>query len=57
MILFISKYYIHVLMVCADHNSFDLPVLDVLYVVSFFYVMTLDFVVSKSFLLIILYGE
>jgi hypothetical protein len=33
----------------ADHNIFDLPVLDVLYVGSFFYVMILDFVVSKSF--------
>jgi hypothetical protein len=43
MTLFISQYCIHVLLVCAYHNSFDLPML--------------DFVVSKSFLLIILCGK
>jgi hypothetical protein len=35
MTLFTSQYYIYVLVVCADHNSFEVPVLDVLYVSSF----------------------
>jgi hypothetical protein len=35
MTLFTSKYCIQVLVVCADHNSFDIPVLEVLYVGSF----------------------
>jgi hypothetical protein len=35
MALFTSQYCIHVLVICADHNSFDVPVLDVLYVGSF----------------------
>jgi hypothetical protein len=35
MTLFTSQYYKHVLVVCADHNLFDIPVLDVLYVGSF----------------------
>jgi hypothetical protein len=41
MTLFTSQHCIHVLVVCVDHNCFDLPVLDVLYVGFFFYVMTL----------------
>jgi hypothetical protein len=35
MTLFTSQYCIHILVVCADHNSFDVLVLDVLYVGSF----------------------
>jgi hypothetical protein len=35
MTLFTSQYYIHVLVVCANHNLFDVLVLDVLYVGSF----------------------
>jgi hypothetical protein len=35
MTLFTSQYCIHVLVVCDDHNFFDLPVLDALYVSSF----------------------
>jgi hypothetical protein len=35
MTLFTSQYCIHVLVVYVDHNSFDVPVLDVLYVCSF----------------------
>jgi hypothetical protein len=35
MILFTSQYCIHVLVVCVNHNSFDVPVLDILYVGSF----------------------
>jgi hypothetical protein len=35
MTLFTSKYCIQVLVVCVDHNSFDILVLDVLYVGSF----------------------
>jgi hypothetical protein len=33
--LFTSQYCIHILVACTDHNSFDAPVLDVLYVGSF----------------------
>jgi hypothetical protein len=32
MTLFTSQYCIYVSVVCADHNSFDLPVLDALYI-------------------------
>jgi hypothetical protein len=32
--LFTSQYCMHVLVVCADHNFFDVLVLDVLYVGS-----------------------
>jgi hypothetical protein len=35
MTLFTSQYCIHALVVCADHNSFDVPVLDVFNVGSF----------------------
>jgi hypothetical protein len=28
MTVFTSQYHIHVLVVCDDHNSFDVPVLD-----------------------------
>jgi hypothetical protein len=33
--MFTSQYCIHVLVVCVDHNSFDVTVLDVSYVGSF----------------------
>jgi hypothetical protein len=35
MTLFTSQYGIHILVVCADHNSFDVPVLDVFNVCYF----------------------
>jgi hypothetical protein len=46
--MFSSQHCIHVLVICADHNYFDVPMFDVSYICRFFfYVMTLDFVVSK----------
>jgi hypothetical protein len=35
MTLFTSQYCIHILVVCADHNSFDVLVLDAFNVGSF----------------------